>query len=90
MLGLGRALGETLAVTLILQTISPMELSQGLNPSIFTGGETFASKIARDFAEATNDPMALGALISAALALFVITFIVNAAARLIAERGVKK
>ncbi|WP_130866856.1 phosphate ABC transporter permease subunit PstC [Acidipropionibacterium timonense] len=90
MLGLGRALGETLAVTLILQTISPMQLVQKLDLSIFTGGETFASKIARDFSEATNDPKALGALVASALSLFVITFIVNAAARLIAERGVKR
>lgn len=90
MLGLGRALGETLAVTLILQTISPIQLKKSLNLSIFTGGETFASKIARDFSEATNDPRALGALVASALTLFVITFIVNAAARIIAERGVAR
>ena len=78
MLGLGRALGETLAVTLILQTISPMALKQKLNLSIFVGGETRA------------DPTSLGALVASALALFVITFVVNAAARLIAAKGVKR
>ena len=90
MLGLGRALGETLAVTLILQTISPMALKQKLNLSIFVGGETFASKIAGNFSEAISDPTSLGALVASALALFVITFVVNAAARLIAAKGVKR
>lgn len=90
MLGLGRALGETLAVTLILQQVSQMQLKRVFNPSIFTGGDTFASKIARDFPEALNDPKTLGALVASGLSLFVITFIVNAAARMIAERGVKR
>ncbi len=90
MLGLGRALGETLAVTLILQQVSQMQLKKAFNPSIFTGGDTFASKIARDFSEAINDPGALGALVASALSLFIITFVVNAAARAIAERGVRK
>ena len=90
MLGLGRALGETLAVTLILQTMSPMALKQNLNLSIFVGGETFASKIAGNFSEAISDPTSLGALVASALALFVITFVVNATARLIAAKGVKR
>lgn len=90
MLGLGRALGETLAVTLILQQVSQMQLKRLFNPSIFTGGDTFASKIARDFPEALNDPKSLGALVASGLSLFVITFFVNAAARTIAERGVKR
>lgn len=90
MLGLGRALGETLAVTLILQTMSPMALKQNLNLSIFVGGETFASKIAGNFSEAISDPTSLGALVASTLALFVITFVVNATARLIAAKGVKR
>ena len=90
MLGLGRALGETLAVTLILQQVSQMQLRRVFDPSIFTGGDTFASKIARDFPEALNDPQSLGALVASGLALFVITFFVNGAARMIAERGVKR
>ncbi|MDN6623533.1 MAG: phosphate ABC transporter permease subunit PstC [Acidipropionibacterium jensenii] len=90
MLGLGRALGETLAVTLILQQVSQMQLRRAFDPSIFTGGDTFASKIARDFPEALNDPKSLGALVASGLALFVITFFVNGAARMIAERGVKR
>lgn len=90
MLGLGRALGETLAVTLILQQVSQMQLRRAFNPSIFTGGDTFASKIARDFPEAINSPTALGALVASGLSLFIITFVVNAAARWIAGRGVRR
>jgi phosphate transport system permease protein len=82
MLGLGRALGETIAVTLILSTVG-----QG-NPfswSIFNGGATFASKIANAAAE-FNNPKQTGAYIAAGLVLFVLTFIVNAAARTIVSR----
>ena len=53
--------------------------------SIFTGGETFASKIANGSAE-FNDPASTGAYIAAGLVLFVLTFIVNAAARAIVNR----
>ena len=82
MLGLGRALGETIAVTLILFTPG-----QG-NPfswSIFNGGSTFASKIANAAAE-FNDPKQTGAYIAGGLVLFVLTFAVNAAARAVVGR----
>ena len=82
MLGLGRALGETIAVTLILFTPG-----QG-NPfswSIFDGGSTFASKIANAAAE-FNDPKQTGAYIAGGLVLFVLTFAVNAAARTVVNR----
>jgi phosphate transport system permease protein len=80
MLGLGRALGETIAVTIIVST----------NPgafrfSLFSGGETFASKIANNASE-FNSPLQAGAFIAAGLVLFVLTFVVNAAARIIIER----
>lgn len=78
MLGLGRALGETVAVLIILRA--------GARPgnwSLFDGGYTFASKIASAASE-FSEPLPTGAYISAGFALFVITFVVNAAARAIA------
>ncbi|GAA3603987.1 phosphate ABC transporter permease subunit PstC [Kineosporia mesophila] len=80
MLGLGRALGETIAVTIIVST----------NPgafrfSLFSGGETFASKIANNAGELGSSTKA-GAYIAAGLVLFILTFLVNAAARIIIER----
>jgi phosphate transport system permease protein len=82
MLGLGRALGETIAVLLILSKPSP---GSPFTSSIFNGGETFASKIANNAAEFT-DPKQTGAYIAAGLVLFVLTFAVNAAARGIVNR----
>ena len=82
MLGLGRALGETIAITLILSTRGN---GQPFTWSIFDGGETFASKIANAAAE-FNDPKQTGAYIAAGLVLFVLTFAVNAAARIIVNR----
>ncbi|SOX55839.1 phosphate ABC transporter permease subunit PstC, partial [Mycobacterium ahvazicum] len=78
MLGLGRALGETVAVLIILRA--------GARPgnwSLFDGGYTFASKIASAASE-FSEPLPTGAYISAGFALFVITFVVNAAARAVA------
>jgi phosphate transport system permease protein len=83
MLGLGRALGETIAVMIILSTPGT---GQPFSPSIFAGGETFASKIANNAAE-FDSPSKTGAYIAAGLVLFVVTFAVNAIARIIAERG---
>ena len=86
MLGLGRALGETVAVLIILSQPAP---GGPFSPSIFAGGETFASKIANNAAE-FDTPSKTGAYIAAGLVLFVVTFIVNALARIIAERGSAK
>ncbi len=83
MLGLGRALGETVAVLIILTTPAP---NAPFDPSIFAAGETFASKIANNAAE-FDTPSKTGAYIAAGLVLFVVTFIVNALARIIADRG---
>ncbi|MFK4084267.1 phosphate ABC transporter permease subunit PstC [Kribbella sp. NPDC020789] len=83
MLGLGRALGETVAVLIILT------VPNGNDPwtsSIFAGGETFASKIANNAAE-FDSPEKTGAYIAAGLVLFVVTFLVNSAARLIVARS---
>jgi phosphate transport system permease protein len=82
MLGLGRALGETIAVTLIL---SKSGVGSPFTFSIFNGGETFASKIANNAAE-FNQPKQTGAFIAAGLVLFVLTFAVNAAARSVVSR----
>ena len=82
MLGLGRALGETLAVTLLL---SALNTSDAFSFSIFGGGETFASRIANDAGE-FDSAQKTGAYIAAGLVLFVLTFIVNAAARVVIER----
>ncbi len=75
MLGLGRALGETMALYMILRTTS-----KAASWSLFDGGATIASKIALGYAEFNNDIQA-GAYIAAGLVLFVLTFVVNAAAR---------
>ncbi|MEV1134550.1 phosphate ABC transporter permease subunit PstC [Rhodococcus coprophilus] len=77
MLGLGRALGETMALYLILRTTS-----SGFSWSLFDGGATIASKIALGYAEFNNEIQA-GAYIAAGLVLFVLTFLVNAAARMV-------
>lgn len=82
MLGLGRALGETIAVTIILSKPAP---GAPFNPSIFYGGETFASKIANNAAE-FDSVAKTGAFIAAGLVLFLLTFAVNAIARTIINR----
>jgi phosphate transport system permease protein len=81
MLGLGRALGETIAVLIILSSSS-----SAAGFSLFDGGYTFASKIASAAAE-FSEKLPTGAYIAAGLVLFVITFVVNAAARLVAGGG---
>lgn len=83
MLGLGRALGETVAVLIILSVPNG---NDPWNPSIFAGGETFASKIANNAAE-FDSPEKTGAYIAAGLVLFVVTFLVNSAARIIVDRS---
>ncbi|MEV6282949.1 phosphate ABC transporter permease subunit PstC [Kribbella sp. NPDC051770] len=83
MLGLGRALGETVAVLIILSVPNG---NDPWNSSIFAGGETFASKIANNAAE-FDSPEKTGAYIAAGLVLFVVTFLVNSAARLIVARS---
>jgi phosphate transport system permease protein len=83
MLGLGRALGETVAVLIILRASA----SAG-HWSLFDGGYTFASKIASAASE-FSEPLPTGAYISAGFVLFVLTFLVNAVARGIVGRAVK-
>jgi phosphate transport system permease protein len=75
MLGLGRALGETVAVLIILRSAA-----QAGHWSLFDGGYTFASKIASAAAEFSSK-LPTGAYIAAGLVLFILTFMVNALAR---------
>ncbi|MGH3436447.1 MAG: phosphate ABC transporter permease subunit PstC [Sciscionella sp.] len=81
MLGLGRALGETVAVLMILHSSPKFS-----HFSLFDGGYTFASKIASAASE-FSQPLPTGAFIAAGLVLFILTFVVNAIARWIAGRG---
>jgi phosphate transport system permease protein len=81
MLGLGRALGETLAVALVLSVTSGLvtfNVISSSNPS------TIAANIALNFPEATG--IGVNALIASGLALFVITFAVNFLARAVVNR----
>ena len=75
MLALGRALGETVAVLIILRTAA-----KAGHWSLFDGGYTFASKIASAAAE-FSAPLPTGAYIAAGFVLFALTFVVNAVAR---------
>ncbi len=75
-LGLGRALGETIAVTMVIGN------HPGIAKNLFAPGYTLASVIANEFTEATGD-LYLSALIEIGLALFLVTIVVNAIARLL-------
>jgi phosphate transport system permease protein len=75
-LGLGRALGETMAVTMVIG--NRPEIAK----SLFAPGYTMASVLANEFSEATGDTY-LSALIEIGLALFLVTIIVNALAQLL-------
>ena len=82
MLALGRALGETIAVTFIVSTLA---VGSDWTWSLFNGGETFASRIALNAGE-FDSPQKTGAYIAAGLVLFILTFVVNAIARIVIER----
>jgi len=75
-LGLGRALGETMAVTMVIGN------TPEIHRSLLANGASMASVIANEFTEAVTD-MHLSALIEIGLALFIVTIIVNAIARLL-------
>jgi len=84
MLGLGRALGETMAVAMVLSASPVITLNMISN----TNPATIASNIASSFAEATPDKLSV--LIATGLVLFAFTFAVNFAARAIVARSERK
>jgi phosphate transport system permease protein len=83
MLGLGRALGETMAVTFVIGN------AHRIMPSIMAPGTTISASIANEFTEATGE-LYTSALVALGLILFFITFIVLAAARLMLMRIARK
>jgi phosphate transport system permease protein len=78
-LGLGRALGETMAVTMVIGN------GYKLTASLFSPGTTIASKIAGEFSEATSE-LFIASLVELALVLFIVTMLVNVVARLLVWR----
>jgi len=78
-LGLGRALGETMAVTMVIGNRPDIVLS------LFQPGYSMAAVIANEFTEATGD-LYLSALVEIGLVLFLLTIVVNFAAKLILNR----
>ena len=81
MLGLGRALGETMAVTFVIGN------SQRITGSLFSPGSSIASTLANEFGEA--DDFHLSELFALGLLLFLITFVVLAAAKMLILRAEK-
>jgi phosphate transport system permease protein len=81
MLGLGRALGETMAVTFVIGN------SQRITGSLFSPGSSIASTLANEFGEAAD--MHMSALFALGLLLFAITFVVLALAKYMILRGEK-
>ena len=82
-LGLGRALGETMAVTFVLGN------AHRLTPSLLEPGNSIAATIANEFAEAYS-PMYLSSLIALGFVLFIVTFVVLAIARLMLRQLAKR
>jgi phosphate transport system permease protein len=79
MLGLGRALGETMAVTFVIGN------AHKISPSLLAPGTTISATIANEFTEAVGD-LYTSSLIALALILFMITFVVLAIARIMLMR----
>ena len=82
-LGLGRALGETMAVTMVIGNRPQISLS------LFEPAYTIASSIANEFTEATDD-LYLSALVELGLILFLVTFVVNGIARVLVWNVTRK
>jgi phosphate transport system permease protein len=82
-LGLGRALGETMAVTMVIGNRPQISLA------LFDPSYTIASAIANEFTEATGD-LYLSALVELGLILFLVTFVVNGIARILVWNVTRK
>jgi phosphate transport system permease protein len=83
MLGLGRALGETMAVTFVIGN------TNRITTSLFGAGNTIASLVALEFPESPADSLKLSSLLALGFILFVISFIVLAISRLLLRTGAK-
>jgi phosphate transport system permease protein len=83
MLGLGRALGETMAVTFVIGNATRM------SASLFAPGATIASTIANEFPEASMGSLKLQSLLQLGFILFVISFIVLALSRMLVRSKIK-
>jgi phosphate transport system permease protein len=83
LLSLGRALGETMAVTMVIGNTSLIP------KSIFAPGNTMASVIANEFTEADH-PLYLSALIELGLVLFVVTLVINIIGKSVIKRFTKE
>jgi phosphate ABC transporter permease protein PstC len=81
MLGLGRAIGETIAVTIVIGNAAVV------GDSLFSQGYTLAAVIANEFGEAASDPVHRASLIAAGLVLFILTLAVNLVARYYVNRA---
>ena len=81
MLGLGRAIGETIAVTIVIGNAAV------IGDSVFSQGYTLAAVIANEFGEAASDPVHRASLIATGLVLFILTLIVNLIARFYVNRA---
>jgi len=84
MLGLGRAVGETMAITMVIGN------SFNMFTSLFEPSSTLASIVANEFTEASSPPVYISALMEVGLILFVLAIAVNASARLIIWRSTRK
>jgi phosphate transport system permease protein len=82
LIGLGRAIGETIAVTMVIGN-SVLHI----NPSIFSQGATMSSVIASEFTEAT-EPFHIESLFVVGFWLLIVALLVNVIARLVVRRGV--
>ena len=78
-LGLGRALGETMAITFVIGN------EHAIHASLFAPGNSIASTLANEFTEA-SDELYLNALVELGLILFIITFLIQIAANLLLQR----
>ncbi|MBK5229586.1 MAG: phosphate ABC transporter permease subunit PstC [Thermoleophilia bacterium] len=83
-LGLGRAIGETIAVTIVIGN-APV-----IGKSLFDQGYTLAAVIANEFGEAASNPLHRSALIAAGLVLLALTVLINLAAQAIVRRAERR
>ncbi len=84
LLGLGRAVGETIAVVLVIGNATQV------GEHIFDQGYSLAAVVANEFGEAANDPLHSGALIAAGLLLFILTLGINGIARALVVRAERR